>query len=78
MPMLEMFTEARGVAVVGASTSPEKLGYQVLELPIYFEDRRIGRSKMNMPIKLEAALRTWQIRYRHRSALRRVEPEARV
>ncbi|NLF12389.1 MAG: polyprenol monophosphomannose synthase [Anaerolineaceae bacterium] len=56
----------------------EKLGYQVLELPIYFEDRRIGRSKMNMPIKLEAALRTWQIRYRHRSALRRVESEARV
>ncbi len=28
--MLEMFTEPRGVAVVGASTSPEKLGYQVL------------------------------------------------
>ena len=28
--MLEMFTEARGVAVVGASTSPDKLGYQVL------------------------------------------------
>ena len=28
--MLEMFTEARGVAVVGASTSPGKLGYQVL------------------------------------------------
>ena len=28
--MLAMFTEPRGVAVVGASTSPEKLGYQVL------------------------------------------------
>ena len=28
--MLEMFTEPRGVAVVGASTSPDKLGYQVL------------------------------------------------
>lgn len=28
--MLEMFTEPRGVAVIGASTSPEKLGYQVL------------------------------------------------
>jgi len=28
--MLEMFTEARGVAVVGASPHPEKLGYQVL------------------------------------------------
>ncbi len=29
--MLEMFTEPRGVAVVGASTSPGKLGYQVLQ-----------------------------------------------
>lgn len=28
--MLEMFTEPRGVAVIGASTSPDKLGYQVL------------------------------------------------
>lgn len=28
--MLEMFTEAKGVAVVGASPHPEKLGYQVL------------------------------------------------
>ncbi len=28
--MLEMFTEPRGVAVVGASASPDKLGYQVL------------------------------------------------
>jgi len=28
--MLEVFTEPRGVAIVGASTSPEKLGYQVL------------------------------------------------
>lgn len=28
--MLEMFTEPRGVAVIGASTSPDKLGFQVL------------------------------------------------
>ncbi len=28
--MLEMFTDPKGVAVIGASTSPEKLGYQVL------------------------------------------------
>ncbi len=28
--MLEMFTQPRGVAVIGASTSPDKLGYQVL------------------------------------------------
>jgi dolichol-phosphate mannosyltransferase len=50
----------------------EKLGYRFLEIPIYFEDRRIGRSKMTGPVKIEAALRTWQIRWRHRSA-RRVE-----
>ncbi|MDQ1300302.1 MAG: hypothetical protein QG637_219 [Chloroflexota bacterium] len=34
--MLEMFTEPRGVAVVGASTSPEKLGYQVLHNVIQY------------------------------------------
>ncbi|MBI3176520.1 MAG: polyprenol monophosphomannose synthase [Chloroflexi bacterium] len=43
----------------------ERLGYRVLEIPIYFEDRRIGQSKMTVPIKLEAALRTWQVRARH-------------
>ena len=48
----------------------EKLGYRYLELPIYFEDRRIGQSKMTVPVKMEAALRTWQIRWRHRSAKR--------
>jgi dolichol-phosphate mannosyltransferase len=48
----------------------EKLGYRFLEIPIYFEDRRIGRSKMTVPVKLEAALRTWQIRWRHRKAQR--------
>jgi dolichol-phosphate mannosyltransferase len=48
----------------------EKLGYRFFEVPIYFEDRRIGRSKMTVPVKLEAALRTWQIRWRHRKAQR--------
>lgn len=49
----------------------EKLGFRVLELPIYFEDRRIGQSKMTVPVKIEAALRTWQIRWRHRGVQRR-------
>lgn len=49
----------------------EKLGYRFLEVPIYFEDRRIGRSKMTVPVKIEAALRTWQIRWRHRHAQRK-------
>jgi dolichol-phosphate mannosyltransferase len=43
----------------------ERLGYRVLEIPIYFEDRRIGKSKMSIPVKIEAALRTWQVRLRH-------------
>jgi dolichol-phosphate mannosyltransferase len=48
----------------------EKLGYRFREIPIYFEDRRIGQSKMTVPVKIEAALRTWQIRWRHRRAKR--------
>ena len=43
----------------------EKLGFRVLEMPIYFEDRRIGKSKMSVPVKIEAAMRTWQVRLRH-------------
>jgi len=48
----------------------ERLGYRFLEIPIHFEDRHIGRSKMTVPVKIEAALRTWQIRWRHRKARR--------
>ncbi|MBN1430491.1 MAG: polyprenol monophosphomannose synthase [Anaerolineae bacterium] len=44
----------------------EKLGYQVIEIPIYFEDRRIGQSKLNMSIKIESALRVWDVWWRHR------------
>jgi dolichol-phosphate mannosyltransferase len=45
----------------------ERLGYRVLEIPIYFEDRRVGHSKMTMPVKVEAALRVFEVRWRHRS-----------
>lgn len=44
----------------------EKLGFRALEIPIYFEDRRIGQSKMTVPVKIEAALRVWQVRWQHR------------
>ena len=44
----------------------ERLGYRIVEIPIHFEDRRIGRSKMSIPVKLEAAYRTFEIRLRHR------------
>lgn len=46
----------------------EKIGLQILEIPIYFEDRRIGKSKMTVPVKLEAAIRVFEIRWRHRHA----------
>ncbi|MBI3243361.1 MAG: polyprenol monophosphomannose synthase [Chloroflexi bacterium] len=44
----------------------EKLGLRIKEIPIYFEDRRIGQSKMSMKVKLEAALRVFEIRWRYR------------
>lgn len=44
----------------------ELLGFRVREVPIHFAERRTGRSKMSMPVKLEAALRIWQIRWRYR------------
>ena len=47
----------------------ERLGYSALETPIYFEDRRIGQSKMSIAIKLEAAWRTIQVGLRHRRIL---------
>jgi len=40
----------------------EKNSLRILEWPIYFEDRRIGKSKMTIPVKLEAAWRVFQIR----------------
>lgn len=48
----------------------EKLGYRLIEIPIHFEDRRIGQSKLDIPVKLESAWRTWQIRWRYRTLSR--------
>jgi dolichol-phosphate mannosyltransferase len=44
----------------------QRLRLRVLETPIYFEDRRIGHSKMSIPVKLEAVWRVWQVWWRHR------------
>ncbi len=45
----------------------ERKGYRIKEIPIYFEDRRIGQSKMDNMVKVEAALRVFDIlrRYHH-------------
>jgi dolichol-phosphate mannosyltransferase len=44
----------------------EKLGLRIIEIPIYFEDRRIGNSKMSTRVQIEAALRVFEIRWRYR------------
>jgi len=57
----------------------EKIGLRILETPIYFEDRRIGQSKMTVPVKFEAAVRVFEIRWRHRNvkaASRAIEAQA--
>jgi dolichol-phosphate mannosyltransferase len=42
-----------------------RLGFRVAEIPIYFPDRERGHSKMDTNIAVEAALRTWQVMFRH-------------
>lgn len=37
------------------------LEYRIEEVPIYFPDRKLGRSKMSLQISAEAALRVWQV-----------------
>lgn len=41
------------------------LGARVLEVPILFEDRREGQSKMSFRIVVEALYRVWLIRFGH-------------
>jgi dolichol-phosphate mannosyltransferase len=48
----------------------ERLGYRIVELPIRFEDRRIGRSKMSNLIKLQGAADVLRIMWRQRNAQR--------
>jgi dolichol-phosphate mannosyltransferase len=44
----------------------ERLGLRVAEVPIRFEERRSGRSKMSLKVKLEAALGVAGVWRRHR------------
>ena len=56
----------------------EMLGYRLIEIPIHFEDRRIGQSKLDIPVKLESGWRTWQIRWRYRHLRRAQRPPGQV
>ncbi len=49
-------------------------GFRVAEVPIVFEDRRVGRSKMSRRIVLEAVTKVWSIRGQAGGAARRARP----
>ena len=42
-----------------------KMGFKIVEIPIYFQERTMGKSKMNMRISMEAAWRTIALRFQH-------------
>jgi len=48
----------------------QRMGFKIKEHPIYFEDRRIGQSKMSLRIQLEAAFRVWLLPYTYRGLQR--------
>lgn len=56
-----------------------KLGYKMVEIPIHFPDRQLGKSKMSFRIQAEAALRVlqvWQCHHQLTVADRVIEPNA--
>lgn len=38
-------------------------GYKLVEIPIIFEERRVGQSKMSRKIMFEALFIVWQLRF---------------
>jgi dolichol-phosphate mannosyltransferase len=43
-----------------------RLGFHIAEVPIYFQERQWGQSKMSFAIQVEAALGVWQLLWRYR------------
>lgn len=41
-------------------------GHAIVEVPIHFDDRRTGTSKMNFGVKVESLFRPWQLLWEHR------------
>jgi dolichol-phosphate mannosyltransferase len=50
------------------------MGYDIVEVPIHFEDRRFGKSKMSLKIQLEAAIRIWDVRWHYRDMRSKSQP----
>jgi len=47
------------------------LHFKISEVPIYFADRRWGKSKMSFKIQAEAAMRVWQVLWAYRDLRRK-------
>jgi dolichol-phosphate mannosyltransferase len=45
----------------------QKLRCRVREIPIYFADRKLGKSKMSFRIQVEAAIRVWKLLIIHKN-----------
>ena len=48
--------------------------YDITEVPIYFADRRWGKSKMSLKIQMEAAMRIWDVWLHYRDLRRKSHP----
>ena len=63
---MDRFLSAGYIFMVEMVYIATKLGYRIVEVPIYFPDRKFGKSKMDIRIQMEAAYRVWQVRWAHR------------
>ncbi len=63
---LERIQSTGYVFLVEMAYLADCLEFKVGESPIYFADRRSGKSKMSLKIQLEAAFRIWQVLWGYR------------
>ncbi len=68
---LERIRSSGYVFLVEMAYLAHSLGLRIAESPIYFSDRRWGKSKMSFRIQMEAALRVWQVRWTYRDLKKR-------
>jgi dolichol-phosphate mannosyltransferase len=62
MPLAEIRSNGY-VFLVEMAYLASRAGCRIAEVPIHFNDRRYGSSKMSLRIQLEAAARVWQVRW---------------